>query len=119
MRLRKNARVLEHASVSTATDFRMDQNIEGKGDFNMATVQLAITHEGSELLRKAIQMVKRYGKRDDEGNVNLRFTYRAFASAFGHIDGIREAIDEVESRFDRIGFFILPDCVQISLNVQG
>lgn len=84
----------------------------------MATAKMATTHEGAELLRKAIQMVKRYGKRDEEGNVNLRFTYRAFASAFGRIDGLRDAIEEVEARFDRIGFFILPDCVQISLNLQ-
>lgn len=84
----------------------------------MATAQMATTHEGTELLRRAIQMVKRYGKRDGEGNVTLRFTYTAFGRAFGHIDGLRDAIDEIEARFERIGFFILPDGVQISLNVQ-
>lgn len=78
----------------------------------------ATTHEGTALLDKAIKMIRRYGKRDEEGNSTITMTHRAFACAFGGIDGLRDAIDEVEARFDRIGFFILPDCVQISLNIR-
>lgn len=76
----------------------------------------ATTHEASELLDKAIKLVKRYGKLDAEGNDTLKMTHRAFAVAFGSIEGLRDAIDEVERTFDRIGFFIMPDCVQISVN---
>lgn len=83
----------------------------------MATGQMTIraTHEGAELRRKAVHMVTRYGKADGEGGRALRLTHRAFAAAFGHIDGLRDAIDEIEARDGRIGFFIMPDCVHISL----
>lgn len=76
----------------------------------------ATTHEAAALLDKAIKLVKRYGKLDAEGNDTLKMTHRAFAVAFGSIEGLRDAIDEVERTFDRIGFFIMPDCVQISVN---
>lgn len=76
------------------------------------------THEASELLRKTIHMVKRYGKRDEEGNVNLKMTYSAFALAFGHIDGLRDAIDTIEAAYSRIGYFLMPDSIMISLNLR-
>ena len=73
-----------------------------------------ITHEAVELTRKAIHMAKRYGKRDADGALSLNMTYRAFGLAFGHIDGLRGAIDAAESNLDRIGFFLMRDHVQIS-----
>lgn len=73
-----------------------------------------ITHEAVELTRKAVQMAKRYGKRDSDGALSLNMTYKAFGLAFGNIGALRETIDAAEANFDRIGFFILRDCVQIS-----
>lgn len=85
----------------------------------MATGQMAIkaTRKGAALLDKAIKLVRKSGKRDGEGNMAVKLTYGEFAREFGGIDGLRDTIDEVEARFDRIGFFIVPDGVLISLNV--
>lgn len=81
------------------------------------TINQTMTHEAAELLREATALVKRYGTRDDEGNVNVRMSPATFARKFGHISDVRDAIDTLEANFDRIGFFLLPGAVQISLHV--
>lgn len=79
----------------------------------------AITHEAADLMHKALRMAKRYGKRNGEGGIDLRMTPRAFALAFGYVDDMRDAIDRVEAACDRIGFFLMPDHVVISVYDGG
>lgn len=83
-----------------------------------ATAYLPMTHEAASLYKKANLLARKYGQRDSEGNICLSMTHRAFSVAFGCIDGLRDAIDALEANNDRVGFFILPDAVQIVMNVR-
>lgn len=79
---------------------------------------LPMTHEAANLYKKANLLARKYGQIDSEGNICLSMTHRAFSVAFGFIDGLRDAIDALEANNDRVGFFILPDAVQIVMNVR-
>lgn len=94
--------------------------MKGKGDFIMKNIENATraTHAGAKLLDRAIKLARRHGRPDGEGNVVVRMTSGAFARAFQDVPDLRDTIDEVEARFDRIGFFLLPGEVHISLNVR-
>lgn len=74
-----------------------------------------MTHQEAHLLHEAVSFAKRHGKKDADGCRNVRMTYEAFGRKFGHIDGLRETIDRIEARYDRIGFFLMPGFVQISI----
>lgn len=65
-----------------------------------------ITHDTVALTTKAVRLVKRYGKRNDDGSIVMHMTHKSFGIAFENVADLVEAVGICEEAFDRLSFAV-------------
>lgn len=73
-----------------------------------------ITHDTVALTTKSIHLVKRYGKRNNDGSYIMHMTHKTFGIAFEGVTDLAEVVRVCDGAFDRLRFHVTPQRVTVT-----